>query len=87
MVSGSKSQIIRCKAENDLSSVGEADVNVYGNAMIIRIPLSALGLTANNYHVEFKVTDNVQNMIEDPLNLYSTGDAAPIGSLNFSFGY
>ena len=86
-VSGSKSQIIRCKAENDLSSVGEADVNVYGNAMIIRIPLSALGLTANNYHVEFKVTDNVQNMIEDPLNLYSTGDAAPIGSLNFSFGY
>ena len=86
-VNGNKSQIIRCKAENDLRSVGEADVNVYGNAMIIRIPLSALGLTANNYQVEFKVTDNVQSMIEDPLNLYSTGDAAPIGSLNFSFGY
>ena len=86
-VSDNKSQILRCKAADDMQSVGEADVNVYGNAMIIRVPLSALGLSANNYHVEFKVTDNVQNMIGDPLNLYSTGDAAPIGSLNFSFGY
>lgn len=86
-VSGSKSQILRCKSAEDMQSVGEADVNVFGNAMIIRIPLKALGLSANNYQVEFKVTDNVQNMIGDPLNLYSTGDAAPIGSLNFSFGY
>ncbi len=86
-VSGGKSKILRCKSPDSMESVGEADVNVYGNAMIIRIPLNALGLTENNYQVEFKVTDNVQNMIEDPLNLYSTGDAAPIGSLNFSFGY
>ena len=86
-VNGNKSQILRCKSLDDMQSVGEADVNVYGNAMILRIPLSALGLTASNYHVEFKVTDNVQNMIGDPLNLYTTGDAAPIGSLNFSFGY
>ena len=86
-VSGNKSQILRCKSLTDMQSVGEADVNVYGNAMIIRIPLKALGLTENRYQVEFKVTDNVQNMIGDPLNLYSTGDAAPIGSLNFSFGY
>lgn len=86
-VNDGKSSILRCKSESDLTAVGEADVNVYGNAMIIRIPLNALGLTANNYQVEFKVTDNVQDMIGDPLNLYSTGDAAPIGSLNFSFGY
>lgn len=86
-VSGNKSQILRCKSATDMQSVGEADVNVFGNAMIIRVPLSALGLTENNYQVEFKVTDNVQDMISDPLNLYSTGDAAPIGSLNFSFGY
>ena len=86
-VTGGKSQILRCKSVGDMQSVGEADVNVFGNAMIIRIPLSALGLSENHYQVEFKVTDNVQNMIDDPLNLYSTGDAAPIGSLNFSFGY
>ena len=86
-VNGNKSQILRCKSAEDMQSEGEADVNVFGNAMIIRIPLRALGLSEHNYQVEFKVTDNVQNMINDPLNLYSTGDAAPIGSLNFSFGY
>ena len=86
-VSGNKSQILRCKSPDDMESVGEADVNVFGNAMIVRIPLKALGLSESDYQVEFKVTDNVQNMIGDPLNLYSTGDAAPIGSLNFSFGY
>ena len=86
-VSGNKSQILRCRSTEDMQSVGEADVNVFGKAMIIRIPLKALGLSEHSYQVEFKVTDNVQNMIGDPLNLYSTGDAAPIGSLNFSFGY
>ena len=86
-VEGECSRILRCKSPDRLEDVGEADVKVYGKAMIIRIPLSALGLSEHSYHVEFKVTDNVQRMIEDPLNLYSTGDAAPIGSLNFSFGY
>lgn len=86
-VNGNKSQILRCKSLTGMQSVGEADVNVFGKAMIIRIPLEALGLSENHYQVEFKVTDNVQDMVNDPLNLYSTGDAAPIGSLNFSFGY
>ena len=82
-VSGSKSAILKAKGE----SVGEADVNVLGKVMIVRMPLSAIGLDAHNYQIEFKVTDNVQDMENDPLNLYSTGDAAPIGSLNFSYGY
>lgn len=86
-VSGDKSQILRCCSEDDLRSVGEADLRVYGNAMILRIPLSSLGLSSDDLCFEFKVTDNVQDMINDPLNLYSTGDAAPIGSLNFSYGY
>ena len=82
-VSGSKSAILNAKGQ----SVGEADVNVLGKVMIVRVPLSAIGLDAHNYQIEFKVTDNVQDMENDPLNLYSTGDAAPIGSLNFSYGY
>ena len=82
-VSGDKSAILAANGQ----SVGEADVNVYGNVMILRIPLSAIGLDQHHYQVEFKVTDNVQDMENDPLNLYCTGDAAPIGSLNFSFGY
>ncbi len=82
-IDGSKSKILAASGE----SVGEADLNVLGKVMILRIPLAAIGLDEHNYQVEFKVTDNVQDMENDPLNLYSTGDAAPIGSLNFSYGY
>ena len=80
---GSKSQILNANGQ----SVGEADVSVQGKVMTVRVPLSAIGLDEHNYQIEFKVTDNVQDMENDPLNLYSTGDAAPIGSLNFSYGY
>lgn len=82
-VVGNVSAVQNAKGE----SVGEADVNVFGKVMIVRIPLDAIGLDKNDYALEFKVTDNVQDMENDPLNLYSTGDAAPIGTLNFSFGY
>lgn len=86
-VAGEKTTVLRCKSEDDLQAVGEADVRVYGQVMILRIPLETIGLSAQDLALEFKVTDHVQDMIGDPLNLYSTGDAAPIGSLNFSFGY
>ncbi len=86
-VSGGKTEILRCKSADDMTGVGQGDVNVFGNVMVVRVPLEALGLNAANYHVQFKVTDNVQNVENDILNLYSTGDAAPIGSLNFSYGY
>ena len=82
-ISGSKSAILAANGQ----SVGEADVNVLGKVMILRVPLSAIGLDEHEYQIEFKVTDNVQDMENDPLNLYSTGDAAPIGSLSFSYGY
>lgn len=82
-VDGNKSKILAANGQ----SVGEADVNVLGKVMIVRVPLAALGLDMNDYQIEFKVTDNVQDMENDSLNLYSTGDAAPIGSLNFSYGY
>ena len=82
-IDGSKSTIFAANGEK----VGDADVNVYGKVMIVRIPLGAIGLDEHHYQIEFKVTDNVQDMENDPLNLYATGDAAPIGSLNFSYGY
>lgn len=86
-VSGETSQILRCKSASDMESVGEADVRVYGKTMIVRIPLAAIGLDANHYGVEWKVSDNVQDIENDILNFYSTGDAAPIGTINFSYGY
>ena len=86
-VSGGKTEIMRCKSASDMKSVGQGDVAVYGNVMIVRVPLQTLNLSAGNYSFEFKVTDNVTNPEKDLLNLYCTGDAAPIGRLNFSYGY
>ena len=86
-VSGGKTEIMRCKSASDMKSVGQGDVAVCGNVMIVRVPLQTLNLSAGNYSFEFKVTDNVTNPEKDLLNLYCTGDAAPIGRLNFSYGY
>lgn len=68
------------------TSVGEADMLVSGNRMMITVPLSLLGLTAENFAFEFKAADNVTNYT-DIMDYYVTGDSAPIGRLNYSYGY
>jgi len=68
------------------AGAGEADYRVYGNAIIYRIPLSALGLTADNCYVQLKVSDNVTNY-SDIMDYYVTGDSAPIGRLSYTYGY
>ena len=65
---------------------GVSEYVVSGNVMIVKVPLSALGLSADDYSIEFKVTDNVKND-KDILDFYCTGDSAPIGSLCYQFGY
>ena len=54
--------------------------------MQVRVRLSDLGMSAEDYYMEFKVTDNIQKE-SDFLSLYSTGDAAPIGRLSYTYGY
>lgn len=65
---------------------GEAEIVKEGNNLYLKIPLSVLGLNERNYDVAFKVTDNVQNE-RDILSFYNSGDSAPIGRLNYRFGY
>lgn len=84
-VSGGKTTVMQ-GVKNGLKTSGEGEVYLYGKAMIVKVPLSALGLSSTNYHIEFKVADNIKDT-EDYLDFYSTGDSAPIGRLNFSFGY
>lgn len=67
-------------------SVGSASMQIEGNKMMITVPLSMLGLTAENFAFEFKVADNVTNYT-DIMDYYVTGDSAPIGRLNYSYGY
>ena len=67
---------------------GTADLFVEGNVMVVRAKLSDLGLSATNYDIEFKVTDNVKEADEfNYLDYYRTGDSAPIGRLNYKYGY
>ena len=66
--------------------IGTGDVYVRGNVMQVRVKLSDLGLDANDYHMEFKVTDNIKK-VNDVLSYYSTGDSAPMGRMGYVFGY
>lgn len=84
-VSGNKTSVFAATA-NGLTEKAQGEVYVYGNVMIVKVALSDLGLSSSNYHIEFKVTDNIQD-ITDYCNLYATGDSAPIGRLNYSYGY
>lgn len=68
------------------AACGEADYSVSGNVMQIRIPLKAIGLSADDRALEFRVSDNVTSTL-NVLDFYSTGDSAPIGGLNYSYGY
>ncbi len=66
--------------------VAQATYSVKGNLMQVAIPLSALGLTAEDCSFEFKIADNVTRY-DDIMDYYVTGDSAPVGRLNFSYGY
>ncbi len=61
-------------------------INVQGNVMQVRIKLSDLGLSADDFYMQFKVTDNVKKA-SDPLSFYTSGDSAPIGRLSYTYGY
>lgn len=64
------------------------DLFVNGNVMVVRVKLTDLGLSETNYDIEFKVSDNVKEAQPfNYLDFYRTGDCAPIGRLNYKYGY
>ena len=81
-VNGNVTSVMKADGKGGLTKKGEGDVYVYGKTMIVRVKLSLLGLSSTNYHIEFKVADNVADY--DHVELYRSGDAAPIGRLNYS---
>ena len=55
-----------------------------------KIPLSAIGLTADNVSFSFKVADNVQFDMQEELgkhilDFYISGDSAPIGRFGYAY--
>lgn len=54
-----------------------------GNEMYYTIPRSSLGNIADPLNLEFKWSDNMQGNLDEPLNWYVNGDAAPGARFNF----
>ena len=86
-VTGGKTEIVvpQSAGADTYKRIGEGDIAVSGNTMFVKIPLAVLGLNDRNYNIEFKVSDNTAQ--NDILDFYSTGDSAPCGRINWSFGY
>lgn len=71
-------------SNNAFESAGTCDTYVSGNVMIVRVKKSALGITDSRFGLQFKVTDNLQKDF-DITDLYTNGDCAPIGRINYSW--
>lgn len=66
-------------------NAGTAKVYYSGNKIVYKVPLAALGLTADNVQFSFKLADNVQKE-DDILDYYVSGDCAPIGRFGYAYG-
>lgn len=80
-----KTTVERSTGGYNWTAAGEAEYVVYDNVMLVSVPLSALGLTADAPAFSFKVSDNVTKY-DDIMDYYVTGDSAPIGRLSFGYG-
>ena len=81
-------------ADNDYSKtekVADVEYKVDGKYMTVKIPKTALGLSGNDYTVNFAWTDNVHDEGDydkfsgDILDFYISGDVAPGGRFKFSY--
>lgn len=73
------------KIENGAyASVGTAATIVSGRYMLVQVAKRSLGIEGDEFGIVFKVTDNLQKDF-DVTDLYTNGDAAPIGRINYSY--
>ena len=81
-------------ADNDYSKtekVADVEYKLDGKYLTVKIPKSALGLTGNDYTINFAWTDNVHDEGDysqfsgDILDFYTAGDVAPGGRFKYSF--
>ena len=68
----------------DTEVVGDVEYKVNGNVMMVKIPKALLGITSNEFTVNFKWNDNMQND-GDIMDFYNNGDTAPGGRFMYSY--
>ena len=64
--------------------VGKIYYNINKNRLQIKIPKTMLGITGDEYTVNFKWSDNMQND-GDIMDFYINGDVAPSGRFKYQF--
>lgn len=84
--SGGSTSVERCLGDYSWEKMGSASYFTSGNTLSLSIPLALLGLSENECHFSFKVTDNITHP-EDISDYYVSGDSAPIGRLSYDYGY
>ena len=81
-------------ADNDYSKtekVADVEYKVDGKTMTVKIPKTALGLTGDDYTINFAWTDNVhdegnyETFSGDIMDFYISGDVAPGGRFKYSY--
>ena len=86
--SSTKTSIAHCTTKGSYSfSVTNSDISysVYGNMIMIRVPLSALGISDyNKINISFKWADSTSK-ITTMEQMYTDGDTMPHGRLNYVF--
>ena len=68
----------------DNDKVADCEYKVTGSVMQIKVKRADLGITDDDFTVNFKVTDGVV-LDGDILNFYTTGDVAPVGRFKYSY--
>ncbi len=84
--SENKTSVERSEGGYKWEKIGEAEYRKEGNEMMFKIPLRLLGLSENDCYVQFKVADHVTKY-DDIMDYYVSGDCAPLGRLNYVYGY
>jgi len=82
---GGETSIEKSTGKWEWAEKGKASFSVKGREMEIAVPKKALGIKGKNLKLQFKWADNLQND-GDVMDFLISGDCAPIGRYNFSYG-
>lgn len=83
---GNKASLERLTEDRIASKVGDVDFAFKDNVIQFKIPLNLINKNSEDFHISFKVSDNIQEQ-NDILDYYISGDSAPIGRLGYDYGF
>lgn len=80
-----RAELQKCEKDNEFlwKPVSECEFLCSGNKLHLKIEKKQIGITEENFSLEFKWSDNMQE--NDVMDFYTNGDAAPRGRLNYVF--